>query len=62
MDERMSRLNAHQQNIERYERLLQTDLNDLEQEFLKRRLSEERFAIAMLIGPLKGHDASRLHK
>jgi hypothetical protein len=49
MDEkRIARLRAHQQNIERYQRLLKTKLSDVETQFLERRLSEERFSIAML--------------
>jgi len=48
MDERTARLRAHQQNIDRYQGLLQTTLNAVEVQFLERRLSEERLAIAML--------------
>jgi hypothetical protein len=48
MDERIARLRAHQQNIDRYQRLLKTKLNDLESQFLEKRLSEERFLMAML--------------
>ena len=55
MDERIARLRAHQQNIDRYQRLLKTKLNDLESQFLEKRLSEERFLMAMLT---KGSDFS----
>ena len=48
MDERDARLRAHQQNIDRYEGLLKTRLNDVERHYLERCLSEERFAIRML--------------
>jgi hypothetical protein len=48
MDERIARLRAHQSNVERYQRLLKTKLSDLESQYLEKRLSEERFAIAML--------------
>ena len=48
MDERIARLRAHQKNIERYQDLLKTKLNELELQYLEKRLSEERFAIAML--------------
>ena len=53
MSERIARLHAHQQNIDRYENLLKTNLTELELKFLEKRLSEERFAVAMLqfIGP-----------
>lgn len=60
MDEKIARLRAHQRNIERYQRLLETKLSDLESQYLKKRLSEERFWIAMLGGsndaPSNGHD------
>jgi len=42
------RLRAHEQNIERYHNLLKTKLSDVEQQFVERRLSEERFRIAKL--------------
>ena len=48
MDERIARLRAHQSNVERYQRQLKTNLSDLESQYLEKRLSEERFAIAML--------------
>ena len=48
LDENVARLRAHQQNIERYQRLLKTKLTDLESKFLEKRLSEERFLMAML--------------
>jgi hypothetical protein len=53
MNERIARLRTHQKNIERYQTLLKTKLNDVEVQFLEKRLSEERSAIAMLqfIGP-----------
>jgi len=51
MDEKVARLRAHQRNIDRYQRLLKTKLSDLESEYLERRLSEERFWVAMLGGP-----------
>jgi hypothetical protein len=47
MDE-STRLSAHLRNIERYQNLLRTKLTEIEQQFLERRLSEERFAVAML--------------
>jgi hypothetical protein len=48
MDERIARLRAHEQNIDRYQRLLKTKLTDLESQFLEKRLSEERFLMARL--------------
>jgi hypothetical protein len=48
MDERIARLRTHQKNIDRYQGLLKTKLSEAEQKFLEKRVSEERFAIAML--------------
>jgi hypothetical protein len=48
MDERIARLRTHQRNIDRYQGLLKTKLNELESQFLERRLSEERLALATL--------------
>lgn len=52
--ERMSQseasfLFAHQANIEKYEKFLQTYLTDHERVFIQRRLKEERQAIARLV-------------
>ena len=53
MKERIARLRTHQQNIERYQSLLKTELSDVELQYLEKRLAEERLAIAMLefMGP-----------
>ena len=48
MNERISRLRTHQKNIERYQTLLKTKLNDVEVQFLEKRLSEERLAVVTL--------------
>ena len=48
MNEKASRLQAHQRNIQRYEKLLKSKLNATELRFVEQRLSEERFALAML--------------
>jgi hypothetical protein len=48
MDERIARLRGHQQNISRYQNMLKTRLSEVELHFLEKRLSEERFKIAML--------------
>ena len=42
------RLSAHQKNIERYQHLLKTNLSEVERQYIEKRLSEERLAIAML--------------
>jgi hypothetical protein len=47
MDKERARVRT-QQNIERYQRLLKTELTELETEYLEKRLSEERFWMAML--------------
>ena len=48
MTQRSAQLRAHQQNIERYQRLLNSNLSEVEMKFVELRLSEERFALAML--------------
>jgi hypothetical protein len=48
MSARIARLRTHQKNIERYQELLNTKLNEVELQYLEKRLSEERFAVAML--------------
>ena len=42
------RLSIHQKNIERYEDLLETKLSELERQYIEKRISEERLAMAML--------------
>jgi hypothetical protein len=51
MDDRIARLHTHQKNIDRYQRLLKTKLNEVESQYLEKRLSEERFWMAMLNTP-----------
>jgi len=48
MDEHIARLRTHRKNIDRYQSLLQTKLSEAELQYLQKRLSEERFAMAML--------------
>lgn len=48
MEEKIARLRAHQCNIDRYEGLLKSKLSAVELRFVERRLSEERFALALL--------------
>jgi hypothetical protein len=45
------RLSAHQKNIERYEDLLETKLSELERQYIEKRISEERLAMAMFMSP-----------
>jgi hypothetical protein len=47
-DEKVARLRAHNHNIIRYRRLLETDLSDLERGFIEKRLNEERSAVKSL--------------
>jgi len=47
-DLRAASTRAHRNNIRRYKRILETDLTDLERQFVVRRLSEERSAIRKL--------------
>jgi len=48
MATRIVQLRTHQTNIDRYENLLKTELSDVERQFVQKRLSEERFTIALL--------------
>jgi hypothetical protein len=48
IDENLARLQTHRNNINRYRRLLGTQLSELERQYLERRLSEEQTAIEML--------------
>ncbi len=48
MDEGAERLRASQRNIDRYQKLLKSNLNATEMRFVEQRLSEERFRLAML--------------
>jgi hypothetical protein len=48
IDEKVARLRAHNHNIIRYRRLLETDLSDLERGFIEKRLNEERSAVKSL--------------
>ena len=48
MATRIVQLRTHQTNIDRYENMLKTQLSDVERQFVQRRLSEERFTIALL--------------
>ena len=48
IDESLARLDAHRQNIDRYRRLMRTNLTALEQDFIERRISEEQLALDRL--------------
>ena len=48
LDERVTRLRAHRDNIARYRGLLKTDLTDHERQFIERRLSEEQSEFELL--------------
>jgi hypothetical protein len=49
IEENLARLRAHRNNIQRYRRLLKTQLSDLERAYLARRLDEERAAAEALL-------------
>lgn len=48
IDEYLARLRAHRQNIDRYRRLLDTNLSALERDFIERRITEEEAALHRL--------------
>jgi hypothetical protein len=48
IDEELALLRAHRNNINRYQRLLETGLTELERQFIERRLAEERSAVQRL--------------
>jgi hypothetical protein len=48
IDEEVARLSAHGNNIDRYRRLLKTNLSDIERQFIERRLKEEAAAVEFL--------------
>ena len=48
IDEKLARRRAHENNIARYRRLLQTRLSDVERHFIESRLAEEQTALSML--------------
>jgi len=56
-DETLARLRAHDSNISRYRRLLNTDLSEVERRFLERRLGEERSAVESL-GSSRSHPSA----
>ena len=54
METRAVQLRTRQANVERYENMLKTVLIDLERQFVQKRVSEERLAIAMLMNAPNG--------
>jgi len=58
METRIVQLRTRQKNIDRYEDLLETKLSKAERQYIEKRLSEERLAIAMLqfMSAPKGYD------
>ena len=48
IDERIVRLRTHRKNVERYLRLLQTALTDVERQYIEKRLTEEGSAMDQL--------------
>ena len=45
MDDKFALLRTHRNNIDRYRRLLKTQLTELERRFIEKRLSEEEAAM-----------------
>jgi hypothetical protein len=45
MEEKFALLRTHRNNIDRYRRLLKTQLTELERRFIEKRLSEEQTAM-----------------
>jgi hypothetical protein len=48
IDAKFALLRTHRNNIHRYRRLLNTELTELERQFIERRLAEERSAMEKL--------------
>jgi hypothetical protein len=48
LDEDLTRVGAHRNNMHRYRRLLRTKLSELERQFIERRLAEEQTALEAL--------------
>jgi hypothetical protein len=49
LDMNLERLRAHQMNIDRYRRLLETHFSNLERSYIERRLSEEQASVRALL-------------
>ena len=48
METRTVQLRTHQKNIDRYAGLLETNLSEVERQYIEKRMSEERLAMALL--------------
>jgi len=48
-EENLARIRTHRNNIHRYRRLLQTELSDLERDFIERRMADEQGALDALL-------------
>jgi hypothetical protein len=55
MEMRAIQLRTHLRNIDRYRSLLDTKLSELERQFIERRMSEERLAMATLVNTPSHH-------
>jgi hypothetical protein len=49
IDQQSARLRTHRNNIQRYRNLLQTNLTELERQFVERRLIEEQSNLDSLV-------------
>ena len=56
IDEKFARLRTYRNNINRYHRLLRTELSELERQFIERRLNEEKSAMDSL-----ANDSPEIH-
>ncbi|MCP3391767.1 hypothetical protein NLM27_23530 [Bradyrhizobium sp. CCGB12] len=63
IDIEIVRFQTHRKNIERYIRLLQTSLTEVERQYIERRLTEERSAMerlqVLLVGEADAADQAR---
>jgi hypothetical protein len=48
-EQNLARIRTHRNNFHRYRRLLQTELSDLERDFIARRMADERAALDALV-------------
>ena len=55
IDQQLARLRTHRSNIQRYRNLLQTNLTELERQFVEKRLTEEQSHLERLAASLP-HD------
>jgi hypothetical protein len=48
-EQKLARIRTHRNNFHRYRRLLQTELSDLERDFIARRMADEQAALDALV-------------